>query len=342
MKKIISVTFISFLLILTFSCNNNPTNPVEDQPGRRDYTWTVDTIKPNIMLRMWGSSPTDVWVVGEPGDFSKTIYHFDGSKWSTDGIFRALTPISVFGFSQNDVYMGCGEGKIWHFDGSWKEVAVLTKDGHNHINFENLWGESVNDLYAFGSYFDTSGNANGSVIAHYSDNKWNMVNTNGLSGSVVHLYKDKSDNVYMQVIKIGGTTSLDSSYIYEYNGVNYSKIYGNIWTLGLQADISLINGELYFILGNYIDKRNDSKFQTVLKVDNSNFNGIIWGRNSKDMFLVMTDGLAHYNGTDIEYLFHYEIGTQIFGAALFDKDVFFLIIKSQPYITLIYHGKLQN
>ncbi|MDO8548583.1 MAG: hypothetical protein Q7S39_00325, partial [Ignavibacteria bacterium] len=73
-------------IALIISCNNNPFKPPDDPPGRRDYTWTVDTL--NIpftnLTRIWGSSPMDVWAIGPGGDANKTIYHFDGEKWGTD------------------------------------------------------------------------------------------------------------------------------------------------------------------------------------------------------------------------------------------------------------------
>ncbi len=64
----------------------------------------------------------------------------------------------------------------------------------------------------------------------------------------------------------------------------------------------------------------------VLQVDNPKFYQRMWGRSSNDIFLLMTDGLAHFNGSNIEYLFNFtypdtEPCTQIFGAALFDKGV---------------------
>ncbi len=350
MKKIINLTYICLFLFISLSCNNDPITPPEDQPGRRDYAWTVDTI-PNYMTRMWGYSPTDVWVVGPPGDFSKSIYHFDGLKWSTDEVFRLVDPHSIFGFSSNNIYMGSSNGRIWHFDGTWKEIAALTKDGHSDIVFDNMWGTTTNlfgralsnDLYAFGAYVDEKGNFNKSIIAHYFSGKWEMLNTDGLFGIVVHLYKNSYDKkIYMQVIEIGGAERLDSTYIYEYASGKYSEIYGDEWLQGLQADISLINGEVYFALGSEIATRVDNKFQTVLKVDNPNFYQRIWGRGSKDIFLMMVDGLAHYNGTDIEYLFHYPFHTQIAGAALFENDVFFLVYQSQGNLNLIYHGKINN
>ena len=126
----------------------------------------------------------------------------------------------------------------------------------------------------------------------------------------------------------------------------YTELYSNIWTKGLQADISLINREVYFILGNQIAIRVNNQFKTILNVDNPNFYQRIWGRNSKDIFLLMTDGLAHYNGTDVKYLFHFTLGdvkpwTQIYGAALFEKDIFFLVDEPPTHLTLIYHGVLK-
>ena len=79
-------------------------------------------------------------------------------------------------------------------------------------------------------------------------------------------------------------------------------LHSNLWVQGLQADISMINGEVYF--GSAIETRENGQFQTILTVDNPNFYQRIWGRNEKDIFLMMGDGLAHYNGTDIQYLFY--------------------------------------
>ena len=106
----------------------------------------------------------------------------------------------------------------------------------------------------------------------------------------------------------------------------------------MQSDISLINNEVYFILGNQIAIRVNNQFKTILNVDNPNFYQRIWGRNSKDIFLLMTDGLAHYNGNDVKYLFHFTLGdvkpwTQIYGAALFEKDIFFLVDEPPTHLT---------
>ncbi|MBM4172619.1 MAG: hypothetical protein FJ214_12175 [Ignavibacteria bacterium] len=340
-------SFLRFIvisvLIITNSCNS-PTEP-EPLPGRRDYVWRVDTLDNNSYSpgsRMWGNSPTNIYATSY-GDWSYSISHFDGEKWSSYGI-PGLTGISsVYGFSNNNVFVGAGNGIIWKFDGNnWKSFASLTKDGNNRIVFDNIWGESASDFYALGAYPDQYG-YNNSVIAHYYNGKWEMINTDALYGIVEHLYKNFPDNkIYLQVI--GGRNLTDSTHIYEYSQSKFLKLYSNIWTQGLQADISLIDNKVYFVLGNEIAVRRDNKFQTVVNVTNPNFYQRIWGRSSKDIFLLMTDGLTHYNGSNVEYLFYFNKTprTQIFGAALFENDVFFLVYESLTGLSLVYHGKINK
>jgi hypothetical protein len=336
----------SFLITLLFliACNDSPNGPDEPPPGSRDYTWKVDTLNYpyNINRRIWGSSPSDVWAINS-GYSDKTIFHFDGNKWSTDGRPRRISPHSIWGFSKDNVWMGGSAGLIWYYDGnSWSENTVLTQDGNSRIVFANIWGESPNNLYAFGAYPDSIGAYNNSVLAHYTGNNWTMLNTDGLIGIVAQYYKNKSDgNTYVQTYKLGGGVFPDSSLIYEHIEGEYKKIYGSIWTKGQQADISLINGEVYFVLGNEIAKRKNNHFRTIITVDNLDFYQRIWGRNSNDIFLLMTNGLVHYNGSNMEYLIHFDKPrTQIYGAAIFEKEVFFITHESPTSLNLIYHGKI--
>jgi hypothetical protein len=343
MKKIFWI-LISISLVTSNTCDNNPVDADEVKPGRRDYVWIVDTLNYpyNTLYRIWGSSPNDVWATSV-GDWDKSISHFEDEMWLSYGVPGIIVPSAIFGFSRTNVFIGAENGKIWRFDGSsWNTFAELTKDGRNDIVFDNMWGESPNDFFAFGAYADSNGLPNNSVIANYKNNSWTMLNTDGIKGIVEHLYRNKVDGkLYMQVINMGNGEYYDSTLIYEYYNSNYYKLYSSIWTQGLEADISLINNEVYFILGTEIAKRKNNQFETFLRVDNPNFYQRIWGRNSKDIFLFMTDGLVHYNGNNQEYLLHFDKPrTQIFGSALFEKEVFFLVYESTTNLNLIYHGRL--
>jgi hypothetical protein len=57
----------------------------------------------------------------------------------------------------------------------------------------------------------------------------------------------------------------------------------------------------------------------------------------------MTNGLAHFDGSNIEYLFYFNVtpGTQIYGAALFKDEAFFIAYEAQTGLSLVYYGKLK-
>ena len=334
--------FLIALFVLTISCNT--TDPTDElKPGRRDYTWTVDTLNYPFatLYRIWGSSPTDVWTTS-PGDWDKSISHFNGIRWTSYGISGMNTPHSIYGFASNLVYIGTYGGGIWKFDGNnWNQFAELSIDEHNDIAFDNIWGKSQNDFYAFGAYSDSNGLANNSVIAHFQNNNWSIINSDEIKGIVEHLFENNADGkIYFQVIK-GGLTHPDSTILYEYDYLGFKKIYSGVWDYENTGDISLIQGEVYFIIGKKLTSRSNGEFKTFLNLDNTNFDNYVWGTNRKNIFLRMNDGLAHYNGTNIEYLVNFsKPRTKIFGAVLFENEVFFIVYEASTNLNLIYHGKL--
>ena len=343
MKLLIKLLALVFTALGILSCDS--TESVDElKPGRRDYVWTIDTIDHQSaeLIRMWGSSPTDVWATSD-GDHDKSIAHFLGQQWSFYGVTGLWSVHSIFGFAPNDVYIAGAGNEVWRYDGSnWTKFAEIIKDGHTNLAFNDLWGKNPNDFYVFGGYPDSSGAFNNTVIAHYNNNKWTVLESEGINGVGSNLYgSSKEDVVYVLTYKLGGWVTVDSSIIYEYlNGV-FNKIYSSVWTGGKQADISLINDEVYFILGQRIAKRVNGQFQTVLQVDNLEFYQSIWGRNSKDIFLMMKDGLVHYNGSDMVYMQRFnKRPTHILGAALFQKEVFFLVLEASTHLNFIYHGIL--
>jgi hypothetical protein len=343
MKNIFLLVIITLLL---FSSCDSPTEFIDNiVPGRRDYNWTVDTLDApdNFYYGMWGSSPTDVWTVSA-SNWEKSIYHFNGDNWVSSQVIGLFGLKGLCGFSADNIYVGADNGAIWRFNGNtWNLSVKLKKEGTDYFVIQNIWGESPNDIYVVGGSPDSIGGFNNSVIAHFLNNKWTMLNTDDIIGIVGNLFKNNFDsNIYLNTYRVGNGLYYDSTLIYEYKQGILKQLYSSVWTKGTQSDLSLIDGEVYFVLGNRIAIRRNNQFQTVLNVNNPNFYQRIWGRNSKDIFLLMTDGLVHYNGNDLEYLFYFKVtpATQIYGAALFPKEAFFLVYEAQTRQKLIYHGKL--
>lgn len=339
-KKLKVFLLLCLPILMQLSCNT--TEPTDDlKPGRRDYIWTVDTLEGinNPRYRMWGSSPIDIWATS-PGEWDKSISHFNGTDWHSFGVSGVIVPNAIFGFDKNIVFFGAENGNIWKYDGNtFFQFAELSKNGHNDIVFANLWGESTDNFYAFGAYHDNDGLPNSSVIAYFN-NVWSILDTDSIKGLVSKLYRGKDGKIYLRVINMGNGVYVDSTLIYEYRLEKYHPLYSSIWSRGFEADISRIDNEVIFVLGNQIARRVNNKFQAILNVNNPNFYQRIWGRNTKDIFLLMTDGLAHFDGNDVQYLFNFsKSGTQIFDAVIFENEVFFMLYESQTNLNLIYHGK---
>ena len=328
------------------TCSDNPVNNDDNiPPGRRDYVWTVDTIDIpfSTFRRMWGTSPNDFWAIASAGNFDQTIYHFDGNMWKTDGIYRNIDPLSIWGTASDKIWLGGADGEIWSNEGTdWNEDTVLNVVPGKGIVFENIWGESWNNVYAVGAYTDDNLLFNNGVIAHYNGNAWSLVNIEPISNSLVKIYKDFTTNQYF-VRAIKNSLQQDSTKIFKFSGTNLTEIYGGTFSRENVANMELIGREVYFVTGRKINKYNGSQFETIYVVNEPNYANAIWGRSQKDLFLAMLDGLAHYNGKDVQYLFNFDHNTtHLSGGYVFDSVVFFSARNFIDGLTLVYKGELSQ
>ena len=114
------------------------------QIARHDAAgWTTSLANNSFasLFGIWGSSPTDVFAVGD-----YTIRHYDGSAWTTTSApstsFRA-----VWGTSPTDVFAVGDGGTIWHFNGhGW-----LPQHPGSSASLAAVWGTSPSNVYAVGA-----------------------------------------------------------------------------------------------------------------------------------------------------------------------------------------------
>ena len=340
--KFVSLFIVLFIFININSCNG-VTEP-EIQPGRRDYVWTIDTLAIPFMSfsRIWGSAADDVWIVGPGGDLDKTIYHYDGVKWKTDGISRPLSLLSVWGFGKNNVWFGGMDGRLWYYDGNnLKEHSRFETTREKNIGFQEIWGDSPSNIFAAGYSGDEENRT--AVMAHFNGSTWDITNfTNLKKYNFLRIRRaDKeSKTYYIWAIKSDPITG-DLVSILEYNGkADIKLIYEGKDVIQSGAFIQKIDNELYFVTGNSINKYSNNEFKQFLQIRFHNFGTQIFGRSKNDIFLRMLDGIAHYNGSNIEYLYRFNGNISITDAFLFDKEVFFLALDLTNGNDLIYHGKL--
>jgi len=353
--SVIYLIFISILLSLLFgilSCHN-PVSPLEDKPGRRDYTWTVDTLEMemNFISTIWGASANNVWAMGASGDARNRLWHFDGSIWSVynkEAVFCGGW--SLFGFSSDNVWMGGDDegsngASIWHFDGkNWKPNYFYNIQDSYQISINKIFGSNPNDIYACGrvGYYKNGESSFISFVLHYNGNKWEEVVRGSLNDQFVNIIEENSiAYVYSQNLSHLGTNYNTLSF-YEVDSASLKEIYSNTEGNINWINIFSIGGKLFFLIDKNVCFYRGDKFITQFSINKTNFSFYLFGRNEKDIFLNMKDGLAHYNGEDIEYLLHYPEYSRSFGeAAVFDKDVFQVYYDNLTKKNMVLHGRLK-
>ncbi|MGE5679347.1 MAG: hypothetical protein ACM34K_00565 [Bacillota bacterium] len=350
---------ISFILtvitLAIYSCKQSiPIEPEDTSvPGRRDYTWTIDTVYSpmNYFHAIWGSSPEDVWVCGPGGDGPEWVQHYDGSKWTpytkNGGVY--IGGNTLFGFSKDNIYLG-GEGAyILHYDGnSWKGNYIYEIQGVHDRLITDIWGKRADDLYACGIFSEgvpsqDSENYKGFIL-HYDGQSWKEVVRADFKSQFLSIRK-AGDRVYV----LSFTRNCQDSYnskveFYELKGSQLSRIYSNAEGSITWASHHVIGDKIYFVIGKEIYRYNGSRLVKIISSSEKNFGYQCYGRSEKDMFIRMNDGVAHYNGTDIQYIYKFQDkSANITNEPLIlDKDIFFTVWGTGKGRNMILHGRLKE
>lgn len=161
-------------------------------PAPASFT-IVDQHETAALLSAWGSSASDVWVVGGRPDLaaSPTVLHFDGTAWQRIDIGQPGIDLWwVFGVG-GDVFFSGSSGTIVRYRGGAFEKLTTPADG---IVF-GMWGPTAQDVWAIGRV-STGG---GVLLWHFDGTTWTTVAPPvgfppGLLGFKVH--GQRSDDVW--------------------------------------------------------------------------------------------------------------------------------------------------
>jgi PKD repeat protein len=157
--------------------------------------WTLHTSGLSGMLAaVWGASPRDIFAVSWDG----TVLRFDGARWSSMGRVNPTGFMDVWGTSARDVYT-VGQQSALHFDGtSWNDISTGVSN-----NIEAVWGVSPTDIYAAG--------CDGNVF-HYDGTGWTHI-VMGAPIRVKAIWGSSATDVYF-----GGADSLGRAEVLHYDG----------------------------------------------------------------------------------------------------------------------------
>ena len=347
----------SCFLLLLFSCEK-PTEP-PDKRGKdpRTYDWTADTIAypgsfQTAMRDIWGSSPSNVYIVGFNSSGPGTMFRFDGKQWKTTGFHAAEGgPISgaislwgLHGFGENDIWF-VGEriyqnptpppnfldsSLIIHFDGTrWTEHKV---QGRQRLA---VWGIAPNDVWIGSSISD-------GTMLHYDGTSWSKM-TLPQATSIYDITGFGSNDVYA----LGGV--LDSVYLATFQIFHWD---GRTWTLidstkqqaASPSDfggggILAVGGQL-FSVGSGMFKKQTASWQ-FLGWDVSSFFTDVYGVSPTSLFVTGSyGGVFHFNGKDL-HKYNQLISNNIhfFGVWANGEEVFVVGETGGGFKSVVLHGK---
>lgn len=342
MKKILSGIFIGIIIIIN-SCGEGITEP---QAGRRDYVWTVDTLDMpmNFIGAIWGSSPKDVWTVGGGGSSIDRLLHYDGEKWKTytkEPIY--CTGETLFGFGAYDVWMGGGEGQIWHYDGQWSKNFIYKVDDGDLPTITDIWGTKPNDIYACGTYYYGINEFRGFVL-HYDGIKWKEIIKSNFNSQFLTIRIENGIPYIFSYTPSQISSNNDTITFFELTDNKLKKLYSNSSAQIVYGSINAVNGKVYFLIAQDIYRYINGNFVKQVSLTHQNFGYNFYGRNMKDLFVRMTDGLAHYNGTDLQYLYNFPLYMVSIRNVpiLFENEVFFILWEPSKARNMVLHGKLKK
>ena len=207
-----------------------------------------------------------------------------------------------------------------------------------------IFGENAsNDIYAIGYAYLIQEPLPRSFILHYNGSNWKEIYFSSKQLQFFRIRKENSRLFLSGLIKTN-TVAPDTLFFYKMENNNVTEIYRNTMDKVTFMNLSQIGEKTYFLIGQDLCEYVNGTFIKMTSFIEPMFGYQAYGRSKKDIFLRMKDGLAHYNGDDIEYLYHFSNNyTSILNEPLLmEKDVFFVVHDNLNDYNLILRGKLSD
>ncbi|MBL1215673.1 MAG: hypothetical protein HND52_20065, partial [Ignavibacteriae bacterium] len=123
-----------------------------------------DTVYP--LRAVWGSSPEDVWAVGDKG----TTIHWDGVEWTKIIGGTPYNQSDIWGINSHSIFTVVfslsNNSQLIHYDGNvWNNLMEILPAGNR--NFSSIWMDKSNQGYLVGN-----------TTIQITDNSYNTININ--------------------------------------------------------------------------------------------------------------------------------------------------------------------
>ena len=115
-----------------------------------ELVWTeVDSRASAVLRGIWGSSASDVWIVGDQGTIRRL--GANGDDWVAVESPTTETLHAVWGSSADDVWVVGESGTVFHWDGAaWTPSVAALANAHTKPNLYGIWGSGPDDVWIVG------------------------------------------------------------------------------------------------------------------------------------------------------------------------------------------------
>ncbi|MFA8342573.1 MAG: hypothetical protein ACEPO8_06320, partial [Rhodothermaceae bacterium] len=149
------------LLCICFTFCSDSVTPKEEEPGRRDYVWEVDTLEfeRNKSFTRYCVIDNNLWLCGAGGGLDN-VWHYKNENWIHNLWMFGARPIAIFGTNENSVWVFTIEGYIFrHRNGEFIKTGKIEISEYKEVVIQRVWGKTATDLYAtgYGVYKESQG-----------------------------------------------------------------------------------------------------------------------------------------------------------------------------------------
>ena len=329
------LTTVLFSLLYLGSCDDGPTEP-EIEPGRRDYTWTEDTL--DLLSTEYltfkdivGSSPQDVWLGTLDASKGCGLWHYD-STWKRFD-FPGYAATAIWLFEDNTLFAGTKANQIYKMENNvWTETYNLSLEGYDDILIFGFYAFSKTDIYAVG-WATTEDYQYKGIILHFDGNSWEFIKISDIIDGGFHkIVYQKDINTFF----IHGTIDNGNlDVLYKFDGKEISELMSTYYEIG----ISELNGIIYFNSQKKVYKYINNSLQLWKDFNGTPFRTAFVGRSETDFFNRADGGIGHYNGKDFTVV--YKTNLTIYTKIIFEDEIFVAAEDYDNRKHIIIHGKLK-
>lgn len=130
------------------------------------------------------------------------------------------------------------------------------------------------------------------------------------------------------------STWTDTLKILEFDGKKVKEIASQQYSDYSGISMTFIKGRTYFFINSDVCRYIDGGIKVIKTIPGINRGYILGGRSENDLFFALPEGVAHYNGTDLQLIYKKPASTYIYDMAIFENEIFILadLIQQKSYI----------